>query len=75
MKCVICKTGSTVAGNATVTLERGSTVVVVKSVPAQICDNCGERYYDEKTSDQLLMEIEKASRSGVQVEVRSYAAA
>ncbi|MGH7938508.1 MAG: type II toxin-antitoxin system MqsA family antitoxin, partial [Bryobacteraceae bacterium] len=42
MKCTICKKGETAPGTATVTLERGGLTLVVKDVPAQICDNCGE---------------------------------
>ena len=47
MNCVICKTGETEAGIATVTLTRGETVVMVKGTPAEICRNCGEYYLDE----------------------------
>lgn len=39
MKCVICKHGETRPGKTTVTLERGGATIVVKGVPAWICDN------------------------------------
>jgi YgiT-type zinc finger domain-containing protein len=75
MKCVICKHGETQPGTATITLERGGATLVFKSVPALVCDNCGEEYVDEQTTAQLLQQAEAAARSGVQVEVRSYVAA
>jgi YgiT-type zinc finger domain-containing protein len=41
MMCVICKTGETHPGVATVTLEREGATVVIKGVPARVCKNCG----------------------------------
>ena len=75
MKCVICKHGETKLGKATVTLERNGTTLVIKGVPANICANCGEEYVDEGTTTGLLKTAEDAARSGVQVDVREYAAA
>ena len=63
MKCVICKVGETHQGKATVTLERDATAMVIKGVPASICDNCGEEYVDEATADQLLKTAEEAVRA------------
>jgi YgiT-type zinc finger domain-containing protein len=74
MKCVICKHGETRAGRTTVTLERGGATLVVKGVPARICDNCGEAYVDEEITRQLLGTAEEALRAGVQVDVREFAA-
>ncbi len=74
MKCVICKHGQTQSGTVTVTLERGGTTLVFKGVPAEVCDNCGEQYVDEKTTGKLLGEANLAVKAGVQVEVRAYAA-
>lgn len=42
MKCTICKTGKTHPGFATVTLQREQTVVILREVPADICEDCGE---------------------------------
>jgi YgiT-type zinc finger domain-containing protein len=74
MKCVICKHGDTAAALVTVTLERGPTTIVFKSVPADVCDNCGEEYVSETTTRQLLQEADQATRAGVQVEVRGFVA-
>ena len=73
MNCVICKIGLTQSGVTTLTLERGKTTLVFKQVPAQICENCGEAYLDEVTTQTLLEIAENAAQSGVQVEVRTFA--
>ena len=75
MKCVICKQGETRPGAATVTLEREGTILIVKSVPAQVCQNCGEEYITESITAKLLQQAEEAVRAGVQVTIRTYAAA
>jgi hypothetical protein len=49
--------------------------VVFKNVPADICSNCGEKYYDESVTAQLLETAEQAAQSGVHVVVREYIAA
>lgn len=75
MKCVICKQGETRPGTVTVTLERSETTLVFKHVPAQVCENCGDAYVDEATTEQLLTAVEAAVQAGVQVEVRAFVAA
>ena len=75
MKCVICKQGETRPGTATITLERHGMMLIVKSVPAQVCENCGEEYIDENVTAKLLRQAEEAVRAGVQVDVRTYVAA
>ncbi len=75
MKCVICKHGETRPGKTTVTLERGGATLVVKSVPARVCENCGEAYVDEMTTRRLIEAADAALRAGVQVDVREFVAA
>lgn len=74
MKCLICKHGDTQAGAVTVSLQRGDTAVIVKGVPAQVCDNCGEYYLDEQVTETVLGMAEDAARKRVEVEVLRYAA-
>jgi len=75
VKCVFCKIGETKPGTTTLLLERDDTTLVIKRVPADVCQNCGEAYVDEKTTERLLQLAEAAVKSGVQVDIRQYMAA
>lgn len=72
MKCVVCKHEKTVKGETSVTLERDSTTLVIKGVPAQVCPNCGEAYVDDETTRKLLQTANDAAKNGVRVEIRDY---
>ena len=74
MLCVICKQGETRPGEATVTLERGATMVVIKGVPADVCENCGEYYLTEEMMDKVMAIAEEAVAHGAEIEVRRFAA-
>ena len=74
MKCVICKQGQTDKGFTTVTLERGHTKVVIKDVPAEVCENCGEYYLSEDVTGKVQNLAEQAFKNGVEIEVLRYAA-
>lgn len=75
MKCVICKQGETQFGFMTATLERDSTTVVFKGVPAEVCQTCGENYLSSETSQKLLLQAEDAVKNGVEFDVRRFIAA
>jgi len=75
MQCVICREGETRPGFAVVTLTREALTLVVKGVPADICENRGEEYVDDTVAAQLLATLEEAALAGVQVDVREYVAA
>lgn len=72
MKCVICKTGDLQPQSASVTVDRQGALLVVQGVPALVCDNCGERYFEDAVSARLLELTEEALRPGVRLDVRDY---
>jgi YgiT-type zinc finger domain-containing protein len=72
MKCVICRSGDTVSGKTTVTLEREGVILVFREVPADVCANCGEAYVDEAVSVELLETARSSAVSGVRMDVRDY---
>lgn len=74
MRCVICKHGETKPGLVTVTLERDESIVVIKKVPAEVCDNCGEYYLSDTITEQVLLRAEVAVNNGAEVEIIRYAA-
>jgi YgiT-type zinc finger domain-containing protein len=72
MKCVVCKHGTTVDGITTLTLEKNNSTIVFKSVPALVCDNCGEKYITNSISKELLENATKIVKNGVEVDIRNY---
>lgn len=75
MKCLVCKQGDLKPGTTTVTVERDGTTVVIRDVPADVCDTCGEDYLDAAIAASLELILEQALRSGVRFELREYKAA
>jgi YgiT-type zinc finger domain-containing protein len=69
MECVICKNGATKDGKTTVTLEKEGSVIIIKDVPASICQNCGQYYLDEEISKQILNIAQETFNKGIEVEI------
>ncbi|AWP23370.1 hypothetical protein C4901_08515 [Acidiferrobacter sp. SPIII_3] len=74
MKCVLCNNGDTHPGHVHVTLSRADTVVVVKDVPADVCENCGEYYLSEAVTEKILAQASTAMERGAEIEVFRFAA-
>ncbi len=74
MWCSLCRHGETSSGVVTVTLQRGPATIIIKSVPAQVCENCGEYYLDEETSRRVIEMAETTVRKNAELEILSYAA-
>ena len=74
MRCVLCRQGETHAGQVTVTLQRGKTIVIIKQVPADVCENCGEYYLSKEVTSLVLKKGEEAVRKGAEVEILRFAA-
>ena len=74
MRCVLCKQGNVRPGNVTVTLQRGYTTVIIKGVPAEVCENCGEYYLKENIAEQVLSMAEEAVKKNAEVEILRFAA-
>ena len=72
MKCVICKTGDLQPQSVSVTVDRQGALLVVQGVPALVCNNCGERYFEDAVSARLLELTEETLRPGVRLDVRDY---
>lgn len=52
MKCFYCK-GQTVEARTKFIVDLGQCVLIVKDVPAQVCQQCGEASYSNEVAQQL----------------------
>ena len=75
MRCVLCHNGETNPGTADKAFSYDGMTLVIKDVPAEICENCGERYFDADVTRELLRTARAAAAEGVVVDVRRYVAA
>jgi YgiT-type zinc finger domain-containing protein len=69
MKCVICKTGSIHEGIVTVTLEKNGSIILIKEVPAKVCDVCEHYYLEEATAAEVLQRGKEGLLKGAELEV------
>ena len=67
MTCFMCK-GTVRDGFSTFTTDMGGCVVVIKSVPSFVCDQCGETSYNNEVA-QRLEQIVKNITGSVSAEV------
>jgi YgiT-type zinc finger domain-containing protein len=74
MTCTICRFGRLAPGTTTVTLDRDGSMVVVRDVPAEVCEDCGEAYLSSDTSSELLRRANEAVERGAEVEILRWVA-
>ena len=75
MKCLAWTHGSPDPGETTFTAERDGVLVVVRHVPALICQTCGEEYLDDSVVDGLYQQVEKAVKGNNEVNIEEFQAA
>lgn len=72
--CPICG-GTLVEGLATIPFVLGRHVAVIKDVPAEVCDTCGEPFLHAGATDTVAALLTRARAMGAEVTVLSYGSA
>lgn len=62
MNCFFCK-GQTVEEMTKFIVDLGQCVVIVKNVPGQVCQQCGETSYSNEVAKQLEKIVETVKHS------------
>ncbi|MEH2939148.1 type II toxin-antitoxin system MqsA family antitoxin [Lawsonibacter sp. JLR.KK007] len=62
MTCFYCK-GQTIETTTKFIVDLGACVVIVKNVPARVCQQCGEASYSSEVAKQLEKIVEAVKRS------------
>ena len=74
MTCVTCKTGIYQNGFTNVILTKGDSIIIIKQVPAEVCNQCGDYILSSDTSIQIQKMAKEAFENGSEVEIRRFAA-
>ena len=70
--CPICHGGNKRHGTTIFTVDLGDGVVVVRDVPAQVCDRCGSDWIDDVVAERLEQIVEQARIKRPMVEIASW---
>jgi YgiT-type zinc finger domain-containing protein len=69
--CPLCG-GELSTSVATIPFVLGATVAVLKGVPAEVCDTCGEAFLDSAATDDVSALLRSARGAGAEVLVMAY---
>jgi len=68
--CPLCG-GDKASGKTTLTVELGYGIVVIRDVPATVCQQCGADWIDDAIAGKIENIVEEARRKHSQMEVIS----
>jgi len=71
--CPLCG-GALEPGSTTVTVDYESGVILLRHVPATVCDRCGEAWIDDAVFARLEGLVQEARKASRQVEIVDLAA-
>ena len=68
--CPLCG-GDKASGKTTLTVELGYGIVVIRDIPATVCQQCGADWIDDAIAGKIENIVEEARRKHSQMEVIS----
>ena len=51
--CMYCKCKTTISSFATHVVNYKNCIIIIKNVPCEECEQCGEKYYSNEVAKQL----------------------
>ena len=71
MKCFMCK-GETEKKLVNYLVDIDNTIIIIKEVPANVCKQCGERYFDNDVMKNLEKIIDEVKRVSIEISIVNY---
>ncbi|MEP7169457.1 MAG: type II toxin-antitoxin system MqsA family antitoxin [Bacteroidota bacterium] len=71
MTCSICNIGNCKDGITEELFNKKGKLIILKNLPALICENCGAKFFSEETSKIILLNLKEAEKSRAELEIIS----
>lgn len=71
MECIMCK-GLTEKKTVNYILDLDNTIIIIKDVPANVCKQCGERYFDDVVMENLEKIVNNLRTVSTEMSIVSY---
>ncbi len=71
MNCFMCK-GDLIDKKVNYMVDLENTIIIIKNVPAKVCKQCGEQYFDNDTTEKLDKMVNKLKKLALEVTIVNY---
>lgn len=71
MNCFMCK-GELEAKKVNYMVDLKDTIIIIKDVPAKVCKQCGEQYFDDETSENIEKIVNNLKELSTEVTIVKY---
>ena len=71
MECFMCK-GELEKKKVNYVVDLEKTIIIIKDLPAKVCNNCGEKFYDDETAKNIEKIVNQLKELTVEVTVVKY---
>ena len=60
--CMYCKCKTTIPSLTTHVVNYKNCIIIIKNVPCEECEQCGEKYYSDEVAEQVESLVKKAKQ-------------
>ncbi len=71
MDCFICK-GKLEEKKVNYIADLEDTIIIIKGVPAKVCTQCGEQYFDDETTENIERIVNQLKQVPIEVSIVNY---
>lgn len=71
MSCFLCK-GNLVLKNVNYMVDLEKTIIIIKGVPAKVCMQCGEQFFDDETAENIERIVNELKGLDTEVTIVNY---
>jgi len=71
MNCFMCK-GEVIEKKVNYMVDLENTIIIIKGVPAKVCTQCGEQYFEDETSENIENIVNKLKDLSTEVTIINY---
>ena len=71
--CMFCKCDSIKASVTTHVVNYDGAIIVIKNVPCEECEQCGEKYYTDEVAEKIEKLVNLAKQMMQEIAVLDYA--
>lgn len=71
MNCFKCNEGL-IEKKVNYMVDLENTIIIIKGIPAKVCTQCGEQYFDDQTSENIEKIVNKLKDLSTEVTIINY---